>query len=97
MRSTIINLAKLIAALLLPGFVVAIYLNHSRLPEPHFTQLSDVIAVVAAVALGVCILATMKLERAPKLVAIVLYIPIAIVGVFSFALSYVCGEFGACL
>jgi len=97
MRPAIGNLAKLIAAVLLPGFVVAIYLNRSRLPESHFTELGDDISGIAAIALGVCLVATMKLQRASKLIAIVLYIPFEAIGLFAFAVGHVCSNFGACL
>ena len=97
MRPSIGNIAKLIGAVLLPGFALAIYLNQSRLPEPHFTELGDDIAGIVAVALGVCVTATMKLQPASKLIAIILYIPFEAIGLFAFAAGHVCSEFGACL
>ena len=97
MRPAIGNMVKLIAAVILPGFIVAIYLDQSRLPEPHFTELSDDIAGIVALGVGICLVATMTLQRASKLIAIVLYIPFEAIGLFAFAVGHVCSEFGACL
>ena len=91
------TLLKLSAAIFLPLVIWTVYLNQSRLPVPRFTTESDYIAGGVAIIFGLCAVASLKIARTSKVIAMVAYVPVAALALFVYGVGYVCSKFGSCL
>jgi hypothetical protein len=82
-----------------PTLIIAAYIVLTRWPSKHFTVLSDSIAFVAAICVGVGLLAKSRLKRNVAVVSIGLYVPVQAIWIFIFGLEFVCRifAFGRCI
>jgi hypothetical protein len=91
------NLIKLSGAVLFPWVLFTVYLNQTRWPTPQFTTATDYTAGAVAIAFGLIAIATLKLARTTKAIAMVAYIPVAWLALLIYGVGYVCSKFGSCL
>jgi len=76
------TILELSAAIVLPWAIWTLYLNQSRWPVPRFTTEWDYAVGAAAIIVGLCALASLKLARAPKVLAMITYVPVAALAQF---------------
>lgn len=86
-----------IAAILLPFIVEALYLYFSRWPVRWFNGTSDILALAVSLGIGAALLAMMPARPLARTVALVIYVSVAGAMLFFFVFVFLAKIFGDAL
>ncbi len=88
---------KVLAAIVGPWLIWAIYLYASRASKPLFNEVTDYFAAGVAIAFGLWAISKFNISKVSRVALSVAYVPLAGICLFVFAVGFVCSEFNSCL
>ena len=88
---------SLIMFILGPFIFMSVYLLISRWPIHWFTEISDYVAFIISMAIGLTGLVFLPALKWKKIILAVIYFPLASIAMFYGGFMFVCFIFGDCL
>lgn len=87
---------QLIAAILSPFILASCYLFFSR-KLLKFTEFTDYAGLAVSIFVGIVIIFSMPISLTKRILLLFIYIPVFVIALFFFSLSFVCSVFSNCL